>query len=179
MLRLDVGPPGSFWVVWLGCLIPLLLLANLGFAAIGLMFLTASEFGWIGVSMLLLPLLPDALIGVILVQHYRNAYWLDGRVLVRRTVFGRRHYDLQAAAVRAESVRPEMVNWRGGVLPRLVVQVPGSAPARMWLRDPSRRGALLPPVQLAALARAIDPDLRHPVAARLWQMASDPLPGIA
>ncbi|XRQ04117.1 hypothetical protein ACN3XK_47155 [Actinomadura welshii] len=64
------------------------------------------------------------------------------------------------------------------MLPRLVVRAPGRAPVRMWLREPARGGALLPSGQLALLARAVDPDLRHPVAGRLWELASDPLRGV-
>ncbi|MFA1540983.1 hypothetical protein [Actinomadura monticuli] len=179
MLRLDAGLERSMWGVWLGCFLPLTGLANLLVGAIGLMFLTSSEVPVVGVLTLLPLLLLDALVALLLLQHYRNAYWLDGRVLVRRSVLGRRRYDLAAAQVTAENVQPVWTNWRGGALPRLVVQVPGGAPAKLWLRDPARGGALLPPDQLAALARAIDPSLRHPVAQRLWHLASDPLPGIA
>ncbi|MFA1544671.1 hypothetical protein [Actinomadura chokoriensis] len=178
MLRLDVGLPRSMWTVWLSCLLPTIALANLMVGAISLMFLTSSEFGVIGVFLLLPLLILDVFIALMLLHHYRDASWLDGRVLVRRLVFARRRYDLAAAQVSAESVQPVWTNWRGGVLPRLVVQVPGRAPAKLWLRDPARRGALLPSAQLAALARAIDPDLRHPIAGKLWQLASDPLPGI-
>jgi hypothetical protein len=146
--------------------------------ALALMFLTSSEVGQVGLLVMFPVLLLDLFIALLLLQHYRNTFWLDGRVLVRRLVFGRCRYDLSAARVSAESVQPVWTNWRGGVLPRLVVHVPGGAPAKVWLRDPARQGALLPPAQLAALARAIDPDLRHPIAGRLWQLASDPLNGI-
>ncbi|TDB94390.1 hypothetical protein [Actinomadura sp. 7K534] len=177
MIRLDVGMPGSMWGVWLGCLVPVIALVNLLFGALAWMFFTASELPAVGAFFLLPLLLIDALVVLTLVLQYRNAYWLDGRIIVRRLLFGRRTYDLAAAHVSAETARPAWTNWRGGVLPRLVVQVPGTAPARIWLRDPSRGGALLPPGQLAALARAVDPDLRHPVAGRLWELASDPLRG--
>jgi hypothetical protein len=178
MIRLDVGMPGSMWAVWLGCLVPVVALVNLLLGALGWMFLTSSELPGVGVCFLLPLLMIDVLVVLTLVLQYRNAYWLDGRVLVRRLLFGRRTYDLAAAEVGAETAEPVWTNWRGGVLPRLVVRVPGTAPARIWLRDPSRGGALLPPDQLAALARAIDPDLRHPVARRLWELASDPLSGV-
>ncbi|TDC63163.1 hypothetical protein E1200_23290 [Actinomadura sp. GC306] len=177
MIRLDVGMPGVMWGVWLGCLVPVIALVNLLFGALGWMFLTSSEVPGVGLVFLVPMLLIDVLVVGTLAVQYRAAYWLDGRVLVRRLMFGRRTYDLAAAHVGAETARPVWTNWRGGVLPRLVVQVPGTAPARVWLRDPSRGGALLPPGQLAALARAIDPDLRHPVAVRLWELASDPLRG--
>ncbi|GAA0601007.1 MULTISPECIES: hypothetical protein [Thermomonosporaceae] len=178
MIRLHVGMPRSMRVVWLGCLVPLIALANLMLGALGWMFLTSSEVPGVGAFFLLMLLLIDVLVVLTLALQYRNAYWLDGRVLVRRLLFGRRTYDLRAAHVAAETATPVWTNWRGGVLPRLVVRAPGTAPARIWLRDPSRGGALLPPDQLAALARAIDPDLRHPVARRLWELASDPLRGV-
>lgn len=178
MVRLDVGLPGSMWAVWLGCFIPMIALVTLGVAAIGLMFLTSSEMPVVGVLITLPVLILDVFIALLLVQHYRNTYWLDGRILVRRVVFGRRSYDFSAAHVSAETAQPVWTNWRGGALPRLVVQVPGSAPVRIWLRAPDRGGALLPPDQLALLARAVDPELRHPVARRLWELASDPLRGV-
>ncbi|MEV4670179.1 MULTISPECIES: hypothetical protein [Actinomadura] len=176
MIRLNVGFPAAMWVLWLGCLVPILALLSAVIGAVGWMFLS-SEDKALGVLILLPILLLDALCGLILVQHYRNTYWLDGRVLVRRGVRGRKRYDLTAAHVSADSAQPVWTNWRGGVLPRLVVQVPGRAPAKMWLRDPARGGAMLPPAQLAALAQAIDPGFQHPVARRLWELAADPLGG--
>lgn len=41
------------------------------------------------------------LLDVLLLHHYRNTFWLDGRMLVRRLVFGRCRYDLSAALARA------------------------------------------------------------------------------
>lgn len=179
MLRLDVGLPRSMRAAWLGCLIPVTVLANLLAGAIGWWFVSASGIGVLGVLLMLPFLILDALIVSLLVQHYRNTYWLDGRVLVRRLVFGRRSYDLSAARISAESIQPVWTAWRGGVLPRLVVQVPGRAAVKVWLRDPARRGALLPPEQLARLAEAIDPSLRHPVARGLRELACDPFGGVA
>ncbi|SNS54112.1 hypothetical protein SAMN05443665_1005259 [Actinomadura meyerae] len=175
-IRLDVGLPAAMWGLWLGCLVPVVALLSVVMAAVGWMLLSSEEKA-LAVLVLLPFLLLDGFIGLLLVQHYRTAYWLDGRVLVRRGIRGRRRYDLTAAHVSADTAQPVWTNWRGGVLPRLVVQVGGHAPARMWLRDPARGGALLPPAQLAALAQAIDPGLRHPVARRLWELAADPLRG--
>lgn len=177
MLRLQVGPPAAVWVVWLGCLAPVVALLSVVIGALGWMLLSSEDMA-LGVLVLLPIVLLDAFIGLMMVQHYRSAYWLDGRVLVRRVMLGRRRYDLTAAHVSADSAQPVWSSWRGGVLPRLVVQVPGQPPARMWLRDPARGGALLPPAQLAALAQAIDPGLRHPVARRLWELSASPLGGL-
>ncbi|WP_146087551.1 hypothetical protein [Thermomonospora echinospora] len=58
------------------------------------------------------------------------------------------------------------------------MEQPGHAPVRMWLREPARKGALLPQKQLVALAQAIDPTMQHPVARRLHELAADPLGGI-
>ncbi|MFD0902033.1 hypothetical protein [Actinomadura sediminis] len=177
MIRLGTGPPTSTWAALLGCLLPMVAIVNLGMGALCWTFITSSELNTIG-AVLLVPLLAlDAFIALMLVQHYRNAYWLDGRVLVRRVLTGRRRYDVSASTVTVESASPAWTTWYGGALPRLVVRPASGAPVRMWLRDPTRQGTLLPPDHLAALARAIDPALRHPVAARLWQLASDPLAG--
>ncbi|TDC84159.1 hypothetical protein [Actinomadura sp. 7K507] len=178
MVRLDVGWPKGTWVAYLGCAIPALVLVNLVVGAIGLMFLTSSEFPWIGVVMMLPFLILDMWIALALAYHYKNAFWVDGRVLVQRALFGRRSHDLSAAQVSVETARPMMATWLGSALPRLVVRVPGRPPVKVWLRDPFRGGTLLPPHQLATLAQAIAPDLRHPVAHRLWTLASDPLNGI-
>lgn len=166
------------WAAWLGCLIPVIAVASIAVGAVAWLFISSSELGMVGVLLLLPLLILDVSIALLLVHHYRNTYWLDGRILVRRVIVGRRSYDLSAARISAESAQPVWTTWRGGALPRLVVQVPGRAPVRLWLRDPARGGALLPPDQLAALARAIDPGLRHPVASRLQELASDPLGGI-
>ncbi len=176
MIRLNVGPPGPMWALWLGCLVPVTALVSLVVGALGIMLLTSEDM-MLGVVVLLPIVLLDALIGLMLVEHYRSAFWLDGRVLVRRSVLGRQRYDLTAAYVSADSARPVWSSWRGGVLPRLTVQVPGRKPTRLWLRAPARGGALLPPAQLAALAQAIDPTVRHPVARRLWELASTPFGG--
>lgn len=153
MLRLQVGPPAAVWVVWLGCLAPVVALLSVVIGALGWMLLSSEDMA-LGVLVLLPIVLLDAFIGLMMVQHYRSAYWLDGRVLVRRVMLGRRRYDLTAAHVSADSAQPVWSSWRGGVLPRLVVQVPGHEPVKMWLRDPARGGALLPPGQLAVLAQA-------------------------
>lgn len=176
MIRLEVGPPAAMWVLWLGCLVPVVAVLSVVIGALGWMLLSSEDVA-LGVLILLPVVLLDAFIGLMLVQYYRNTYWLDGRVLVRRVIMGQRRYDLTAAYVSADSAQPLWSSWRGGVLPRLVVQVPGQAPAKMWLRAPDRGGALLPPAQLAALAQAIDPGLQHPVARRLWELAANPLGG--
>lgn len=175
MVRLDVGPPPSLWAAWLGCLIPVIVLLNVALGVVAWLFLTSSEVGVVGALLLLPLLIVDALVAVLLIQHYRSTFWLDGRILIRRVIPGRRNYDLAAAHISTESALPMWTAWRGGVLPCLVVRVPGRAPVKLWLRDPARRGARLPPDQLAVLARAIDPGLWHPVARRLWELASDPL----
>ncbi|NVI91986.1 hypothetical protein [Actinomadura sp. BRA 177] len=176
MIRLNVGLPGPMWVLWLGCLVPVTALVSLVVGALGLMLLMSEDM-MLSVLALLPIVLLDALIGLMLVQHYRSAFWLDGRVLVQRSLLGRQRYDLTAAYVSADSAQPVWSSYRGGVLPRLVVQVPGRKPARLWLRAPARGGALLPPAQLAALAQAIDPTLQHPVARRLWELAYTPFGG--
>ncbi|WP_190868594.1 hypothetical protein [Actinomadura sp. RB99] len=174
MLRLNIGPPRSMWIAWLGCLAPMTALLNLALGALCGAFITDGELRIIGVLMLLPLLLLDGLVALMSVQYYRGAFWLDGRVLVRRVLPGHRRYDLSTARITVESAEPAWTSWRGGVLPRLVVQEPGGPSVRMWLRDPARRGALLPPDQLTALAQAIDPRLQHPIATHLHHLAANP-----
>lgn len=177
MIRLDVGMSPATWGVWLGCLVPSIAVLHVPLLALSWMLFTSAEMPGLGLLMLLPVLALDALLAAVIVHHYTSAFWLDGRVLIRRTVTGRRYCDLSVAHVGAESAQPQWAGAAVQVLPRLVAQVPGHPPVRMWLRDPARKGALLPPHQLAALAQAIDPALAHPVARRLWDLASDPLGG--
>lgn len=81
-------PPAAVWVVWLGCLAPVVALLSVVIGALGWMLL-ASEDMALGVLVLLPIVLLDAFIGLMRVQHYRSTYWLDGRVLVRRVILGR------------------------------------------------------------------------------------------
>ncbi len=177
MIRLDVGLSPSGWGVWLGCMVPTFAVLSLLMLVPGWLFLTSSEIPAVGLVLVLPALLLDVFLVAALAHHYRNAFWLDGRVLVRRTLTGRTRYDLTLAHVGAESAQPQWAGTATQVLPRLIVQLPGRPPLRMWLRDPARKSALLPPHQLAALAQAIDPTLHHPVAHRLWTLSSDPFGG--
>jgi hypothetical protein len=163
------------WIVQLGCVIPLLLLAELFLTFIGGMFISWGQ-GMQIVGVLAWGFVAVSLSGLAVSLGWRlgQAFWLDGRVLIRRSLTGRKRYDLARAQVRAESVAPGMTT---RPLPRLVVEVPGHGRVRMWLREPTRQAALLPPEQLVALARAIDPSLQHPVARRLQELAADPLGG--
>ncbi|SEG93401.1 hypothetical protein SAMN04489712_13844 [Thermomonospora echinospora] len=92
MIRLDVGLPRSRWFALLGCLLPCLVLAELVLAAISVMFI-----GWEagmevpGVLFLVFLVVANSIVAVSLARHYGNAFWLDGRVLIRRSVTGRRH----------------------------------------------------------------------------------------
>ncbi|WP_329238649.1 hypothetical protein OG417_36205 [Actinoallomurus sp. NBC_01490] len=151
-------------------------MADLMLAMISLMFISWGE-GMVrvpGVLFLLFLVVANSIFVVSLARHYGRAFWLDGRVLIRRSVTGRKYYDLSVAHVRAESVAPRLSSHP---FPRLVVEQPGRTPVRLWLREPARKGALLPPGQLVALARAIDPGMRHPIARRLYELAADPLGG--
>ncbi|QKG24711.1 hypothetical protein [Actinomadura verrucosospora] len=177
MLRLNTGPSTAAWTAWLGCMGPVMLALNVALGALCAVFITDPDLQVVGALGLVPLVLLDGLIIILSVQYYRGAFWLDGRTLVRRGFPGRRRYDLTSAEVTVESAQPLWTPWRGGVLPRLIVRTSGGGTVRMWLRDPVRRGALLPPDQLAALAQAIDPWFRHPVAGRLRQLAADPLHG--
>ncbi|WP_433142398.1 hypothetical protein ACQPZ8_46165 [Actinomadura nitritigenes] len=148
MLRLNIGPPRSMWIAWLGCLAPMTALLNLALGALCGAFITDGELRVIGVLMLLPLLLLDVLVALMSVQYYRGAFWLDGRVLVRRVLPGHRRYDLSTARITVESAEPAWTSWRGGVLP--------------------------PPDQLTALAQAIDPHLQHPIATHLHHLATNP-----
>ncbi|WP_396454082.1 hypothetical protein, partial [Actinomadura sp.] len=143
-------------------------LVSLVVGALGVMLLTSEDM-MLGVVVLLPIVLLDALIGLMLVEHYRSAFWLDGRVLVRRSVLGRQRYDLTAAYVSADSARPVWSSWRGGVLPRLTVQVPGRKPTRLWLRAPARGGALLPGVSDSANAKRAGDSARYGFHTSVWR----------
>ncbi|WP_157429715.1 hypothetical protein [Actinomadura oligospora] len=177
MLRLNTGWPRSLWIVQLGCTLPVLVLCELMLTLIATMFLNAGGgMSIFGVFALVFAVGSISAFAAVLAWRYGQAFWLDGRVLIRRSVTGRKHFDLSQAQVRAESIAPSMA---ARPMPRLVVEVPGGARVKMWLREPTRRGALLPPEQLVALARAIDPSLQHPLARRLYELASDPLGGVS
>lgn len=177
MLRLNVGWPRGLWIFQLGCAVPAVLLGELMLTLIATMFIRwGSGMQVIGILALVFVVVSTFGFVGIHCWRYGQAFWLDGRLLIRRSVTGRKHYDLSEAQVRAESVAPSMSS---RPLPRLIVEQPGRGQVKMWLREPSRKGALLPPDQLVALAQAIDPDLQHPVAQRLHTLAADPLGGIS
>lgn len=179
MIRLDVGLPRSKWVVQLGCMLPCLLFLDLILAAFSFLFISWGKsmhnLAVIpGVALLLFLAVVNSIVVVSLARQYGKACWLDGRILIRRSVTGRKYYDLSVAHVRAESVAPPLSSHP---FPRLVVEQPGRTPMKMWLREPARKGTLFPPEQLVALAQAIDPVVQHPVARRLYELAADPLGG--
>ncbi|MBO2451279.1 hypothetical protein J4573_29590 [Actinomadura barringtoniae] len=175
MLRLNVGWPRGLWIFQLGCAFPVVMLAELFLVYVATMFISWDQ-AILGILVLVFAVASIPTYIALLAWRYGQAFWLDGRVLIRRSVTGRKHYHLPEAKVSAESVAP---NLSSNPLPRLVIDQPGRPRVRLWLREPNRRGALLPPEQLTALAHAIDPTLQHPVARRLHDLASDPLGGIS
>jgi hypothetical protein len=174
-IRLAVGPSAMAWLAY-----AILVALTLPFWIVPLSAISglgpqARPFVWL---VLVASLVLCGAIAWLGVKLYRSAYWLDGTVLVQRRVRGWRRVDLSTAKVDAEAVAPSPAGV-GQPLPQLVAQQPGHEPIRLWLRDPDRRSAPLPPGQLLALAAAIthgrgdDPQARR-IADALRGMAHDP-----
>src|SRR5262245_41791285 len=107
MIRLDVGLRRSQWGFRLGCQLPFVLAADLLVGTISLMFIRWGEYGpLLSVPFLLWLVAYNAMFAASLARSYGRGFWLDGRVLIRRSVTGREYYDLSVAHVRAESVAP-------------------------------------------------------------------------
>lgn len=193
-LRLDTTTVGSRRGV--GCLtglaavpvLVLLLLAVIGILGGGF----DGDPGLIGLGVFILVLAAGAIVGVVFWAR-RCAAWLEGTMLVARGLFTTTRYDLATAEVGAESL-PETVAVPTGSgvfpvatgrrIPLLAVRdVRTGRRTKLVLRP--RRGGLLPPAQLVALAEAIQRGPRpHPydqyaaqIAAGLRALAGNPFTG--
>jgi len=87
-----------------------------------------------------------------LVRMHRGRSWLEGTVVVQQRLIGNRRCDLRTAEVRSDVVSPGPLV---PALPCLIVGEKGRDLIRVWLRDPARGQALLPPDRLRALAHAL------------------------
>ncbi|QKG25069.1 hypothetical protein [Actinomadura verrucosospora] len=173
--RLSAGPGPIAWAAYL-----LLVLLCLPVLVLAFLLLVGVLTGGGGASLVGL-VVAAAFCGVVVLlgaRLYQRAWWLEGTVLVQRRVGRNRRCDLSTAWVSVESVSPSPLALTSA-LPRLVAWHDGEEPIRLWLRDPDRRRALLPALELAALAQAItygreDDPRFHPIAGGLHALATDP-----
>ncbi|MFI0351777.1 hypothetical protein [Actinomadura sp. 9N407] len=175
-LRISVGPGALAWSLFSVAFVltlPLWLVALVAFVAI---------FDGGGLVAAVLFVLLVAICGSVLVfgmLQYERAYRLEGTVLVQRRTGRARRCDLSTAWVRMDALSPDYAG-RTAALPQLIAWHDGHAPIRLWLRDPYRRRAMLPPHELLALANSIaygregDPRIA-PIVDWLREMARQPL----
>jgi|GEM_PF-1893801 len=177
-MRLSVGPKGWAWAAfWALCSVTLPLWIMLPLAVANIV----QDFSLPSLVLLLFPLGICAFVVVFGITIYNRAFWLDGSVLVQRRVGRKRKCDLSGAEVWIEKISPNPAGTTAE-LPRLVARTPGGPTLRLWLRDPDRRRAMLPPRELLALADAISAggdrgSQVNSVITFLRRMATDPLLG--